>query len=142
MKKLLFILVAILSLCACSSSDEESINNTFTLDGKSYQIDDVTLSIRGVMFHSGEYTLNIYNCDYEVGKKNYLSAFKNAEALVMKGNGWYGDILYSWDRDKIKEDSYVTVKENDDDNRTYVEAYINDGKKIVKAKYLGTPKVD
>lgn len=39
MKKLLFILVAIVSLCACSSDDDSSVKNQFIFDGKAYQID-------------------------------------------------------------------------------------------------------
>lgn len=43
---------------------------------------------------------------------------------------------------KMDKNSYLTIKNNDEDNRTYIEVYINDGEKTIKATYLGTPRVE
>ena len=138
MKKLLFILVAMLSLCACSSSDDENVSNAFSFNGKEYQISKASISARGLHLSSNDYKLEVWNCDFEIGKKNYLSAFDNALAFLSKANGEYQNYVYMWNVGKIKDDSYVTIKKNEDDNRTYVEVYVDDGTKVVKAKYYGT----
>lgn len=146
MKKLLFILMAVLSLCACSSNDDDSrsanVTNQFVYDGKSYPIDKALIHSRGVTLYSGDkYTLEVYNCDFETGKKNYLSAFEYAEAgiFIYLENGSQ-DYEYIWGFKDINESSYVTIKNNDEDNRTYIKVYINDGEKSIKATYLGVAR--
>lgn len=138
MKKLLFILVAILSLCACSSSDDESVSNNIVYESKSYPIEKACLDGRHLYLRfSGNYCVQVLNCDFEVGKKNYLTAFEYALAFVGKVNNEHMEYLYFWDTGKIKDDSYVTIKKNDEDNRIYIEVYINNGLKVLRAKYLG-----
>lgn len=139
--------MAILALCACSSDDEShnsNVANQFIYSGKSYKIDNVLIHSRGVNFNSGtKYVFSIYNCDFKSGKKNYLSAFKYVEAglFVYLENG-SEDKEHIWGSSKINESSYVTIKKNEEDNRTYIEVYINDGEKTIKATYLGTPRIE
>lgn len=152
MKKLIFILMAILSLCvSCSSSSDEdkTVKNAFVYDGKEYSITSVYLSNYHISINSGEYFLAISNCDFEAGKKNYLTKFKNALAYVgyekVKETGEHtGETFHYWGQEKstISESSYVTIQNNDEDNRTHLEIYISDGEKTIKATYLGTPRVE
>ena len=144
--------MAILSLCvSCSSSSNEdaSVKNVFVYDGKEYPITSVHLSNYLILMKSGEYFFSISGCNFEIGKKNYLSKFKNALSDVgyenVKETGEHtGETFHYWGQDKstISESSYVTIKNNDEDNRTYLEIYTSDGEKTIKATYLGTPRIE
>ena len=90
---------------------------------------------------SGEYFFSISGCNFEIGKKNYLSKFKNALSDVgyekVKETGEHtGETFHYWGQDKstISESSYVTIKNNDEDNRTYLEIY--------KESYFGTQRIE
>lgn len=146
MKKLLFILVAIFALCACSSNDdsnESGVSNVISYDGKNYAVNEVELSSYMLAMGSNDNALLINNCKLEVGKKNYLSGYERVQALfaTSKEDGT-SEVVHQWENTAITKDSYVTIKKNDEDNRTYIEVYINDGKKKIKATYLGTISED
>lgn len=142
MKKLLFILMAVLSLCACSSDDgEQEIRNVFTVDGKEYPIDRVRYSKWNVHLYSGEDCLDVYNLDCELGKKCYLSAYESPEASVTKQQ--HNGVVESYElvlpaEEMDKSSSYVWIKENENDNRTYIEVYVTSNRHKISARYLGT----
>lgn len=145
MKKLLFILVAIVSLCACSNDDDSSVKNQFIFDGKAYQIDSAYINHYVMILYSGEYhRFSVSTTKVEIGKKNYLKDI-GAEAMLCEydkdGNEGY---LHLWGShgSKMDKNSYLTIKNNDEDKGTYIEVYINDGEKTIKATYLGTPRVE
>lgn len=149
MKKLLFILVAILSLCACSSSDDDSrsanVANQFVYDGKSYKIDSAYINHYVLILYSGKYhSLTFSTSNMEIGKKNYLSDIPEEVILYefdKDGNEGY---LHFWGihGSVIDKFSYLTVKKNDEDNRTNIDAYVNDGEKDIKVTYLGVPRIE
>lgn len=143
MKKLLFLFMLLLSLCACSSSDDgdKEIRNVFTVDGKEYPIDRVRYNKWQVYLFSGENCLWIYNLECDLGKKCYLSAYDSPEASVIKGqwNGYVESIDLGISPNEMdKSSSYVWIKENEEDNRTYIEVYITSKEHKISAKYLGT----
>ena len=100
--------MAILSLCvSCSSSSNEdaSVKNVFVYDGKEYPITSVHLSNYLILMKSGEYFFSIPGCNFEIGKKNYLSKFKNALSDVgyekVKETGEHtGETFHYWGQDK------------------------------------------
>jgi hypothetical protein len=140
MKKLLITLMAVLSLCACSSNDESSVSNQFLYDGKVYQIDSAYINHYVMILYSGEYhRFSVTTARVEIGKKNYLKDL-GSEAILYEfdkdGNEGY---LHLWGShgSKMDKNSYLTIKNDDEDDRTYIEVYINDGEKPIKATYLG-----
>lgn len=149
MKKLLFILVAILSLCACSSSDEDgrsaNVTNQFVYDGTSYKIDSAYINHYVLILYSGKYhRLTFSTSNIEIGKKNFLSDISEKVILCefdKDGNEGY---LHFWGMlgSVIDKASYLTIKKHDEDNRTNIDAYVNDGEKNIKVTYLGVPKVE
>lgn len=149
MKKLLFILVAILSLCACCSSDDDSrsanVTNQFIYDGKSYKIDSAYINHYVLILYSGKYHRLTFNTSHiQKGIKNFLSDISEEVILYefdKDGNEGY---LHFWGihGSIIDKSSYLTIKNNDEDNRTSIEAYVNDGVKNIKVNYLGVPRVE
>lgn len=135
--------MAVLSLCACSSNDESSVSNQFLYDGKVYQIDSAYINHYVMILYSGEYhRFSVTTARVEIGKKNYLKDL-GSEAILYEfdkdGNEGY---LHLWGShgSKMDKNSYLIIKNNDEDNRTYIEVYINDGEKPIKATYLGVAK--
>jgi len=132
--------MAVLSLCACSSNDESSVSNQFLYDGKVYQIDSAYINHYVMILYSGEYhRFSVTTARVEIGKKNYLKDL-GSEAILYEfdkdGNEGY---LHLWGShgSKMDKNSYLTIKNDDEDDRTYIEVYINDGEKPIKATYLG-----
>ena len=141
MKKLLFILMAVLSLCACSDSEDPAeVSNKFTIDGKDYPIEKITVSSYNIEVKSGKYTLNaITNDRVPLGKKNYLSAFRSFNAGVWEEpEDGYGKYIFLCDHENLSESSYLLIKENDEDNIIYIEALFGNGTKTVTLTYFGT----
>uniref|UniRef100_UPI0025F107DE hypothetical protein n=1 Tax=Prevotella sp. TaxID=59823 RepID=UPI0025F107DE len=143
MKKLLITLMAVLSLCACSSNDDSSVSNQFLYDGKVYQIDSAYINHYVMILYSGEYhRFSVTTARVEIGKKNFLKDL-GSEAILCEydkdGNEGY---LHLWGShgSKMDKNSYLTIKNNDEDDRTYIEVYINDGEKPIKATYLGVAR--
>lgn len=135
--------MAVLSLCACSSNDESSVSNQFLYDGKVYQIDSAYINHYVMILYSGEYhRFSVTTARVEIGKKNYLKDL-GSEAILYEfdkdGNEGY---LHLWGShgSKMDKNSYLTIKNDDEDDRTYIEVYINDGEKPIKATYLGVAK--
>lgn len=135
MKKLLMVLIAVFTLCSCSSDDNDEITkrNTFRYENKNYPIDGVQIEKWGISLTSGYYTLSIHNLDLKYGEK-YLLGNKESEAVLY----YYGDGIqkasYVWDRFLIDKDSYIyIIKEN---GKTCIDAYVNDGKKSVRTIYV------
>lgn len=135
--------MAVLSLCACSSNDESSVSNQFLYDGKVYQIDSAYINHYVMILYSGEYhRFSVTTARVEIGKKNYLKDL-GSEAILCEydkdGNEGY---LHLWGShgSKMDKNSYLTIKNNDEDDRTYIEVYINDGEKPIKATYLGVAR--
>ena len=149
MKKLLFILVTVLSLCACScSSDDDSrsanVTNQFVYDGKSYKIDSAYINHYVLILYSGKYhRLTFSTTHIEIGKKNYLSNTSQESILYEFDEDGNEGYLHFWGihGSVIDKSSYLTIKD-DDDNRTYIEAYVNDGDKSIKVNYLGIPRIE
>jgi hypothetical protein len=144
MKKLLFILMAVLSLCACSSNDDSvaEVSNKFSVDGKDYPIEQITVGGYFIKVKSGNYTLNaITNDRVTLGKKNYLTAYPSFNAGVWKDHGdvyGSGEFTFKCDNEDITKSSYLLIKENDEDNRIYIEALFGNGTKTVTLTYFGT----
>lgn len=141
MKKLLIILMAVLSLCACSDSEDSAeVSNKFTIDGKDYPIEKITVGSYNIEVKSGKYTLNaITNDRVPLGKKNYLSAFRAFNAGVWEEHeDGYGEYIFLCDHENLPESSYLLIKENDEDNRIYIEALFGNGTKTVTLTYFGT----
>ena len=135
--------MAVLSLCACSSNDDSSVSNQFLYDGKVYQIDSAYINHYVMILYSGEYhRFSVTTARVEIGKKNYLKDL-GSEAILYEfdkdGNEGY---LHLWGShgSKMDKNSYLTIKNNDEDDRTYIEVYINDGEKPIKATYLGVAR--
>lgn len=135
--------MAVLSLCACSSNDDSSVSNQFLYDGKIYQIDSAYINHYVMILYSGEYhRFSVTTTRVEIGKKNYLKDL-GSEAILYEfdkdGNEGY---LYLWGShgSKMDKNSYLTIKNDDEDDRTYIEVYINDGEMPIKATYLGVAK--
>lgn len=135
--------MAVLSLCACSSNDESSVSNQFLYDGKVYQIDSAYINHYVMILYSGEYhRFSVTTARVEIGKKNYLKDL-GSEAILYEfdkdGNEGY---LHLWGShgSKMDKNSYLTIKNDDEDDRTYIEVYINDGEKPIKATYLGVAR--
>ncbi len=135
--------MAVLSLCACSSNDESSVSNQFLYDGKVYQTDSAYINHYVMILYSGEYhRFSVTTARVEIGKKNYLKDL-GSEAILYEfdkdGNEGY---LHLWGShgSKMDKNSYLTIKNNDEDDRTYIEVYINDGEKPIKATYLGVAR--
>lgn len=135
--------MAVLSLCACSSNDESSVSNQFLYDGKVYQIDSAYINHYVMILYSGEYhRFSVTTARVEIGKKNYLKDL-GSEAILYEfdkdGNEGY---LHLWGShgSKMDKNSYLTIKNDDEDDRTYIEVYINDGEKPIKAAYLGVAR--
>lgn len=135
--------MALLSLCACSSNDESSVSNQFLYDGKVYQIDSAYINHYVMILYSGEYhRFSVTTARVEIGKKNYLKDL-GSEAILYEfdkdGNEGY---LHLWGShgSKMDKNSYLTIKNDDEDDRTYIEVYINDGEKPIKATYLGVAR--
>ena len=135
--------MAVLSLCACSSNDDSSVSNQFLYDGKVYQIDSAYINHYVMILYSGEYhRFSVTTTRVEIGKKNYLKDL-GSEAILCEydkdGNEGY---LHLWGShgSKMDKNSYLTIKNNDEDDRTYIEVYINDGEKPIKATYLGVAR--
>lgn len=135
--------MAVLSLCACSDSEDSAeVSNKFTIDGKDYPIEKITVGSYYIEVKSGKYTLNaITNDRVLLGKKNYLSAFRSFNAGVWEedkysyGNGKY---IFLCDPENLPESSYLLMKENDEDNRIYIEALFGNGTNTVTLTYFGT----
>lgn len=135
--------MAVLSLCACSDSEDPAeVSNKFTVDGKDYPIEKITVGSYYIEVKSGNYTLNaITNDRVTLGKKNYLTAYPSFNAGVWKdyGDGYgYGEFTFKCDNEDITESSYLLIKENDEDNRIYIEALFGNGTKTVTLTYFGT----
>ncbi len=135
--------MAVLSLCACSSNDDSSVSNQFLYDGKVYQIDSAYINHYVMILYSGEYhRFSVTTARVEIGKKNFLKDL-GSEAILCEydkdGNEGY---LHLWGShgSKMDKNSYLTIKNNDEDDRTYIEVYINDGEKPIKATYLGVAR--
>lgn len=135
--------MAVLSLCACSSNDDSSVSNQFLYDGKVYQIDSAYINHYVMILYSGEYhRFSVTTARVEIGKKNYLKDL-GSEAILYEfdkdGNEGY---LHLWGShgSKMDKNSYLTIKNDDEDDRTYIEVYINDGEKPIKATYLGVAR--
>lgn len=135
--------MAVLSLCACSSNDDSPVSNQFLYDGKVYQIDSAYINHYVMILYSGEYhRFSVTTTRVEIGKKNYLKDL-GSEAILCEydkdGNEGY---LHLWGShgSKMDKNSYLTIKNDDEDDRTYIEVYINDGEKPIKATYLGVAR--
>lgn len=135
--------MAVLSLCACSDSEDPAeVSNKFTVDGKDYPIEKITVGSYYIEVKSGNYTLNaITNDRVTLGKKNYLTAYPSFNASVWKdyGDGYgYGKYIFLCDHENLSESSYLLIKENDEDNRIYIEALFGNGAKTITLTYFGT----
>ena len=135
--------MAVLSLCACSDSEDSAISNQFLYDGKVYQIDSAYINHYVMILYSEEYhRFSVTTTRAEIGKKNYLKDL-GSEAILCEydkdGNEGY---LHLWGShgSKMDKNSYLTIKNDDEDDRTYIEVYINDGEKPIKATYLGVAR--
>lgn len=144
MKKLLFLFMLLLSLCACSSDDgDKEIQNVISIDGKAYPIDRVILGDREVFFYSARHELYIGNVDIVRGKKSYLVDYNSVESDFTETDEdgspiWNGKRpLYAKDIDKS---SYVYTRANEDDTQTYIEAYIKTANHLYTATYSGIPQ--
>ena len=124
--------MAVLSLCACrDSEDPVEVSNKFTIDGKDYPIEKITVDSYNIEVKSGKYTLNaITNDRVPLGKKNYLSAFRAFNAGVWEEHeDGYGKYIFLCDHENLSESSYLLIKENDEHNRIYIEALFGNGTK-------------
>ena len=133
--------MAVLSLCACSDREAPAeVSNIFTIDGKDYPIEKITVGSYNIEVKSGKYTLNaITNDRVPLGKKNYLSAFRAFNAGVWdEHEDGYGEYIFLCDHENLPESSYLLIKENDEDNRIYIEALFGNGTKTVTLTYFGT----
>lgn len=135
--------MAVLSLCACSSNDESSVSNQFLYDGKVYQIDSAYINHYVMILYSGEYhRFSVTTARVEIGKKNYLKDLGLEAILYEFDKDGYEGYLHLWGShgSKMDKNSYLTIKNDDEDDRTYIEVYINDGEKPIKATYLGVAR--
>lgn len=135
--------MALLSLCACSDNEDPAeVSNKFTIDGKDYPIEKITVGSYKIEVKSGKCTLNaITNDRVLLGKKNYLSAFRSFNAGVWEEDKYsygYGKCIFLCDHENLPESSYLLIKENDEDNRIYIEALFGNGTKTVTLTYFGT----
>lgn len=135
--------MAVLSLCACSDSEDSAeVSNKFTIDGKDYPIEQITVGGYYIEVKSGNYTLNaITNDRVTLGKKNYLTAYPSFNAGIWKDHGdeyGYGEFTFKCDNKDITKSSYILMKENDEDNRIYIEALFGNGTNTVTLTYFGT----
>lgn len=169
MKKLLFIMVAIMSLCACGSNDEDvstaNLINQMSYDGRAYDIDSVRIYkdeqgvCIGVSVYSNMYRLEIDNCELKAGHNNLLNSsglhvtlYKKVESRRYLATHIWG---YDWDGTHFTTDdgydvygssigeelSYIEFQEQN--QQAHIEAYITDSKNskihTVKAVYSGKP---
>lgn len=130
--------MAIFALCSCSNSEDSYTQNSFSFNNKEYAIDRADFRKSYVELWSGKNYFSVYNCEFEINKKNYLSAFESVQAQMT----WYGSDgehnCTTWEASNLTKDSYVTLRTNNEDNRTYIEVFVDDGKKRFKAVYNGT----
>lgn len=102
----------------------------------------MTVGSYNIEVKSGKCTLNaITNDRVLLGKKNYLSAFRSFNAGVWEEDKYsygYGKCIFLCDHENLPESSYLLIKENDEDNRIYIEALFGNGTKTVTLTYFGT----
>lgn len=130
--------MAILSLCACSSSgdneDTKETKNYFQYGSEEYIIAKAVLSSNSLRLVSGETVFEVYNVNLVVGHKTYLSETNAAAVLgTSVDDGWSGEIIYQWGT--LSNSSYVSIMKEESSNRYNV--YVSDGKNIFRANYLG-----
>lgn len=167
MKKLLFILVAILTLCACSSDDDSrsSLTNQILYNGKAYRIDSVALGYgRQLFMYSGNFRLQVqdYQNRFELGNNNHIQDLGSSFFFELIGdkdkiyhiwdykgmngfNGYhetYDDGTECWGS-IMGEPSYVDIQKVG--NQYSISVYLTDegnsAQHTLKATYLGIPKV-
>lgn len=168
MKKLLFILVAILSLCACSGSDDDSrsrLFNLITYDGKSYRVDSVTLTYDMKLYmYSGNYVLLVqdYQSRFVIENNIHIQDLGSSffdKVIDNKGityhiwdyKGMSGFVGYHQTYDDgtegwgslMGESSYVDIQKQG--NQYLISVYLTDennsAQHTLKASYLGIPRV-
>lgn len=168
MKKLLFILVAVLSLCACSGSDEDNRSRLFsqiTYDGKSYRVDSVALGYGMKLYmYSGNRRLLVqdYQSRFALGNNihiqdlgssffdeiidNKIISYHIWDYKGMSGfNGYhqvYDDGTECWGS-LMGESSYVDIQKQG--SQYFISVYLTDennsAQHTLKATYLGIPRV-
>lgn len=142
MKKLLFLLIAIFSLCSCSS-DGDDVNNVVTYEGQTRSIKSVEMDSKTITIYTNDnYWFKLYSTKIKLGKKIYLIADEEFDSeFVEMDTPTSGFIRYTWDYNNISKDSYIIVKGNKEDNRYHIEIFLTDNKKNISVTYLGTPKL-
>ena len=161
MKKLLFIMVAIVSLCACNSDDESrsSLTNQILYNGKAYRIDSVTFAYgRTIRMFSGNYHLlvqdaqNRFSLEDNCFVQNLSSSFFEDTTNSRLCDEWsgagsnyhftYDDGTESWIV-AMGESSYVDIQKIG--NQYSISILLTDNEKskrhTLKATYLGSLKV-
>lgn len=161
MKKLLFILMPFLSLCACSSDDESrsSSTNQILYNGKAYRIDSVTLGYgRKICMYSGNYHLVVQdyqsrfsteeNCFVQNLGSSFFDDTTNSrlcDEWSGVGNNYhftYDDGTESWGV-AMGESSYVDIQKIGNQHSVSIMLTDNENSKrhTLKATYLGSIKV-
>lgn len=155
MKKLLFIMVAIMSLCACSSDDGDDVStanliNQMSYNGRTYDIDSIRIYKNeqgvciGLSVYSNMYRLEIENCELKVGHNDlsnssglHVTLYKKVESRRYLATHIWG---YDWDDTNFTTDdgyevygssigeelSYIEFQEQN--QQAHIEAYITDSK--------------
>lgn len=150
MKKFLLMLIAVFTLCACSSDSYDDVKNEIIYDGNTHQINNVEMDKNRIWFYTSDgYWFTLNSEKITVGKKIYLIADEQLDSSFSKFHepDSYADIVHSWcnnedyNNKRITSDSYVLVKGSNDDNRYYIEVFLDDGVKYIRATYYGTPKL-